>query len=148
MAERVFTYRNRVEWKEGKLGKLVSEGKPEITFTIPKEFGGVEGFLSPEDLFLASINACVLTSFLYFSETFKLKILGYTSTAEGTIRKVGEPFVFTEVKIKPVIKVESEKDREKAVKVMETAKKHCIVSRSVEEKVHVTIEPTITVAEK
>ncbi len=145
MAEKIFVYRSKVNWKKEKIGILVFEEKPEIVFTIPKEFGGEENFLTPEDLFLASINACVLTSFLYFSKIFQLKILSYTSTAEGTIKKVGEPYVFTEVNIKPIIEVETKEEKEKAVKVMETAKKHCIVSKSVEGKVNVIIQPTIRI---
>ena len=55
-------YTNTVTWKENKKGVLTSEGKPDLEVATPSEFGGPEGSWTPEDLLVASVNSCIMTT--------------------------------------------------------------------------------------
>ena len=63
-----YTYRTSVRWSQQKKGNISSPGKPEIEVATPPEFKGHEGIWSPEDLFVASVNVCVMSTFLAFAE--------------------------------------------------------------------------------
>jgi len=136
----------RVEWIEGKKASLSFDGKASLEFSYPPAFGGLEGLPCPEELFIAAVNACTLTSFLYFAERLGLKFKGYSCTAEGSLEKTAEGHhVFSKIVLKPTVKLESGEDEAKARKVFEYVEKFCIVSRSIEGKVAVELKPEITV---
>lgn len=101
--------------------------------------------ISPEDLFVASINACTLTSFLYFAEKLDLNLIDYTCDAEGAVVKTEGPYVFSEVILNPVIVVGCEEERAKAIKAVELTEKYCIISKSIENRVKVKMNPKVTV---
>jgi hypothetical protein len=62
------TYHTAVRWTGEKRGVSTANGKPPIDVATPPEFQGHEGIWSPEDLFVSSVNACVMMTFLAFAE--------------------------------------------------------------------------------
>ena len=82
---KVYTYRTTVRWTGRKTGVASSAGKPDVQVATPPEFKGHEGIWSPEDLYVASINVCVMTTFLAFAERAGLSFAGYESEAEGRL---------------------------------------------------------------
>ena len=60
---KTYTYRTCLKWTERKIGMLSSPGKPDLQVATPPEFKGHEGIWSPEDLFMASVNVCVMSTF-------------------------------------------------------------------------------------
>ncbi len=124
------SYIHKLNWQEDKIGKLSSDKKDTIDIATPVDFGGPTGFWSPEDLFVASVNSCIMTTFLYFIEKRKIKLLGYESQAEGFIEKKDSKLSFSEIIIKSVISVAKD-DFQKVKKIAELAKKHCLVSNSI-----------------
>jgi len=101
--------------------------------------------LSPEDLFVASVNACTLTSFLYFAEKLDLNLISYTCSAEGVVMKTEGPFMFSGVTLNPTIVVERDEEKVIATKAIELTEKYCIISKSIESTVKVKIHPKVTV---
>ena len=138
-----FIFKTTVKWIEGKKGKLSSEDKPSIEVSIPPDFKGPEGYWSPEDLFLASINSCIMTTFLYFAEKVSLSFLSYESEIEGTVSFEEGKLVFSSVIIKPLIKVKNKSDAEKAKQLIEKSEKYCLISSSVKSKI--TVLPRIEI---
>lgn len=136
-------FRAKVSWKEGKKGILEFEGKPELEFATPPEFGGPKETFSPEELFVAAINSCTLTTFLYFAERLGVRLLKYSCTAEGAVEKTEGPYVFKEVTLRPTIEVEGKEMAKKAARAIELAHKYCIVTRSVDKQVKIRVGPTI-----
>jgi len=136
----------RVKWLKGKKASLNFDGKASLEFSYPPAFGGLEGFPCPEELFVAAVNACTLTSFLYFAERLGLKFKAYSCTAEGSLEKTAEGhYVFSKIVLKPDVRLERREDEDKARKVFEYVEKFCIVSRSIEGKITVELKPEITV---
>jgi peroxiredoxin-like protein len=138
-------FKNDVKWEEGKKGILNFERKCKIEFSTPPSFGGPVGLLNPEDLFVASVNSCVLTSFLYFAEKLGLRFLSYTCRAEGIVEKTEGPFVFSNVKLDPTIVVKNESERTKATKAIELTDKYCIISNSIDNQIKVNIKPKVII---
>ena len=109
-----YTYRTAVRWSEQKKGVISSAGKADVQVATPPEFKGHEGMWSPEDLLVASVNACVMSTFLAFAERAGLAFSGYESDAEGTLELVDGKFQFTTIVLKPRITVAAEGDIGKA----------------------------------
>jgi len=138
---KVYLYQTTVRWTERRKGVISCAGKPEVEVATPPEFKGHEGIWSPEDLFVASANVCLMTTFLAVAERAGLAFSAYESEAEGRLELVEGKFQFTAITIKPTIIVESEADAGKARELIEKAEANCLISNSM--KATVTLEPII-----
>ncbi len=142
--ENLYFYNTKVEWKEGRIGELTSEGMESITVATPPDFPkGVPNIWSPEHLFTASVNICLMTTFLAIAENSNLKFKSFTSDASGKVEKTDGGYLFTEIELKPKIIIADEKDRERAGRIIEKAKNACLISNSIKSKV--TMETEISV---
>jgi len=135
------TYRNLVQWSEQKRGVISSAGKPDMQVATPPEFKGHEGIWSPEDLFVSSVNICVMSTFLAFAERAGLAFTGYESEAEGTLELVDGKFQVTTIMIKPKLSLKPGEDAAKAKELLAKAEANCLISNSIKSKV--TLEATI-----
>ena len=61
---KVYLYHTAVRWTEERKGVISCAGKPDVEVATPPEFKGHDGIWSPEDLFVASANICLMTTFL------------------------------------------------------------------------------------
>jgi len=138
---KTFRYTNTICWQEAKKGILSSPDKPEVTVATPPEFLGHAGFWTPEDLFVASVNSCIMTTFIYYAEKNCLDFLSYESRAEGVLERVNDRFMFSEIKITPQILVKQNSDIQKAKDIVELSEKNCLISNSIKSKV--TVSPVI-----
>ncbi len=138
---KVYLYQTTVRWTEQRKGVISCAGKPEVEVATPPEFKGHEGIWSPEDLFVASANVCLMTTFLAVAERAGLAFSAYESEAEGRLELVEGKFQFTAITIKPTITVESDADAGKAEELIEKAEANCLISNSM--KATVTLEPVI-----
>ena len=143
MEGRQFIYTSYVEWKGEKKGLVSVPEKPGLEVATPPEFGGHKGVLSPEDLFVTSVNACIMSTFLHFVQKSNINLLGYDSRAHGTVEIKKGKLIFTKVSIKPVITVSCDEDVDKAKKFIHDAEENCLISNSV--KPEVSIEPQIAI---
>ena len=138
---KVYTYRTAVKWTEQKKGVITCGGKPKIQVATPPEFKGHEGIWSPEDLFVASVNVCVMTTFLAVAERAGLAFLSYESEAEGRLELVEGKFQVTAIVLRPRIMLQPGGDPTKAKEVIEKAEANCLISNSI--KTRVSLEATI-----
>jgi len=136
-------YETKVVWKNEKIGILKSKGKPDIEVACPPEFGGHEGIWSPEDLFVASVEVCLMTTFLWLANKEKIHINSYVSNARGIVEIVENIPKITTVKVKINARIKSENDRGKIEKIVSKLKQGCLVSNSINTKI--TIKSEITV---
>lgn len=138
---KVYLYHTAVKWTEQRKGTISCAGKPEVEVATPPEFKGHEGIWSPEDLFVASANICLMTTFLAVAERAGLAFSSYESSAEGRLELVDGKFQFTAMTLKPVITLPPGGDQAKAKELIEKAEANCLISNSM--KAHVTLVPTI-----
>ena len=132
-----FVYKNSIEWEDQRKGILSSDGKPGFRVSSPPEFKGHAGIWNPEELFIASVNSCIMTTFLYYAERKKLEFISYKSEAEGIIEMTENKFIFTEIKIRPFIIIKNSSDIAKAKELIEFSEKNCLISNSIKPKVSV-----------
>lgn len=136
---KVYMYQTAVKWTEQRKGIMSCAGKPEVQVATPPEFKGHEGIWSPEDLFVASANICLMTTFLAVAERAGLAFSAYESTAEGRLELVEGKFQFTAITIRPSITLKSGEDAAKAKELIEKAERNCLISNSMN--ATVTLEP-------
>ena len=137
---RKFIYRTSVSWTEEKKGILCSAGKPVIEVATPPEFKGHEGMWTPEELFVASVNICIKTTFLYYAQRDEFEFVSYESEAEGVLERVEDKFMFSEIKIKPKITVALKDQIKKAKELIKLAEENCLISNSIKSKIEVIAE--------
>ena len=132
----VHFYSTNVEWKEGRIGELTTSSFPPIKVATPPEFkSGVPDVWSPEHLFVASINICLMTTFLAIAENSNLEFISFSSSATGKLEKVDGKFMISEVELNPVVKIKDEKQKEKTLRILDKSEKGCLISNSAKSKI-------------
>lgn len=139
-------YTNSISWKGEKKGLIAARDRPPVEVATPVDFGGHEGIWTPEGLFVAAVNSCIMTTFLYYCAKSDFKLVGYQSTAEGIVELTAEGLAFTRVMVRPWIVVASESAREQAQHAIGRAQERCLISNSVSSEI--IIEPHIEVSEE
>ena len=137
-----FIYRTKIKWDNAKRGLLSSLGKPDIEIATPPEFRGHAGVWTPEDLFVASVASCIMTTFLYYAEKEGLQFLSYESEAEGVLETSENQLMFSHITVRPKIVIALSAQKEKAEELMKRSENGCLISNSIKSKVEVIPEIT------
>ena len=143
MEANTFYYETEIEWKGDRTGDLRGANLPSVAVGAPPEFQGREGVWTPEQLFVASLNACYMLTFLAVAENSKVSIISFSSTAKGKLERVaGSGYQITEIVVRPRVVVASANDRTRLPRILEKAKENCFVSNSI--KTAIKIEPEVS----
>ncbi len=138
------TYTTKVTYAEQRKGVLSSDGLPSLEVATPPQFpGGHQGIWSPEHLFVASAEICLMTTFLSIADKSRLEFARYSSEAVGTLEKTAEGMLMTKIVIKPKVVISDETKKGRTLLLLEKAEKYCLISNSM--KTEVTIEPVVVV---
>jgi peroxiredoxin-like protein len=135
-----YSYPMSVMWTGEKKGTMTVTGKPSVEVATPPEFKGHQGIWSPEDLFVASVNSCLMTTFLAFADRAGLGFEKFESDAEGLLEFVDGRFLFTKIVVRPRVALRSAEDKGKAEEILHKAERNCLVSNSL--RTEVVLEPT------
>jgi organic hydroperoxide reductase OsmC/OhrA len=84
-----------------------------------------------------------MTTFLSIAENSKLEFSAFTCKSKGTLEQVDGKFMMSEVLLEPTVVIAHEKDRERALRVLQKSEAACLISNSVKSKIIMT--PTINV---
>ena len=141
-----FIYRTKIRWVNAKKGLLSSSSKPDIEIATPPEFRGHAGIWTPEDLFIASVNSCIMTTFLYYVEKENVEFLSYESEAEGILKRVENQLMFSHIMVWPKMVIALNAQKEKAEELMKRSENSCLISNSIKSKIEVI--PEITIGEQ
>jgi len=126
-----FEYQTSTVWKSDRRGCIASDGKPDLDVASPPEFKGVAGVWTPEDLFVAAIDICQMTTFLAFAARADVQLVSYRSAAHGHLEFDGGGYRFTKVTLKPKITVTGGTERTAVERIVNEAHIQCLVGRSV-----------------
>lgn len=136
------TFEVRIVLTQGLGGKATPVGAaPTVPFSVPKEFGGPGGEWTPEHFLASSVSSCVMATFLTLAGMSRLTIADYKSDASCTMEKTPEGFRITGVNLTVTILVATEKDVERAQRMIEKAEKMCPISNSL--KCPVALQATV-----
>lgn len=137
-------YDTSVEWNEGRIGFISADGMKNIEVATPPEFAkGVAGIWSPEHLFVASVNICLMTTFLAIAENSNLQFTSFKSHAKGKLEKVDGKFMMTEIELNPEVVVTEEKDIERGRRILDKSEQNCLISNSVKSKIILNTSVTL-----
>jgi peroxiredoxin-like protein len=139
-------YEINLAWNSDRKGTVDSPVLSQsIEVATPPEFPkGMPGIWSPEHLFVAAINSCLMTTFLAVAENSKFEFQSFSCNAVGTLDKVDGKYLMTEVTLRPEVVVDSPEMEARAVRILEMSEKACLISNSVRSTVHMF--PSILVA--
>jgi peroxiredoxin-like protein len=131
----------------GRNGVVYAEGVlSSISFSAPPEFLGEPGRWTPEHFLVAAVASCFVSTFSGIAEKSPLEFASFNLDAEGVLRNEEGGWRFTGIKLRPVVTVLKEEDRERAIRLLEKAKESCLVARSLQFKV--TLFPAVKIREE
>ncbi|MCA6365298.1 MAG: OsmC family protein [Bacteroidetes bacterium] len=135
-------YPVQLNWTNDRQGRLSAPALTEtIAVATPPEFaGGMPGIWSPEHLFVAAVSSCLMTTFLAIAANSRLEYTGFSCTATGKLEHVEGKYRITEVELKPLVTVADASLAERALRVLQKAEQHCLISNSVNSKVTMMAE--------
>jgi len=129
--QKSYLFKNTV-FKEGdESAKTVFSGPGELGIGPAPEFNGKPETLNPEEMFVAAINSCIMTTFFYFVRKSNVEILSYHSDAQGWVEKQTDGFRFTNVEVRAEVTLKQQELAEKVRELGDLAEKYCLVSRSI-----------------
>ena len=137
----VYEYKTQLNWTGERKGTMSSDGKPDIFGACPPEFGGHENIWTPEDMFVASVELCTMSTFLWLAGNQKLEIKSYKSEAIGKASMDDGKMKYVSLEVKPEVMVFKEEDIAMAKKVFGEIEKWCLITNSISTKVD--IEPVV-----
>jgi len=138
-------YTTTVNWEKDRIGNLSSPTLPDIKVATPPEFPkGSPNIWSPEHMFVASANICLMTTFLAIAENSKFDFKSFSSEAMGKLEKVDGKFMISEIEFKPVVTIDDESKKDKAIRLIEKSEMACLISNSMKSKMILT--PTVEIA--
>ena len=141
-----YRYKVDAHWAQGRRGRVLAEGVTQgLDFSTPPEFQGEPGFWTPEHFFVAAACSCFVATFTVIAEFSKFEALDLEVSATGTVSKGEDGFRFTELELRPVLTVATEHDHERGLRLLEKAKRSCLVTRSLVTNVRVL--PVVRVTE-
>lgn len=139
-------YEVNVDWSSDRKGIISSPVlNNKIEVATPPEFAkGIAGIWSPEHLFVAAINSCLMTTFLAIAENSKLEFEDFKSNATGKLEMVDNRYMISEVVLTPQVTISDEAYYEKAMRVLQKSEAACLISNSVKSKI--VFEPKVVLA--
>jgi peroxiredoxin-like protein len=124
-------YRVAAWWTSGRTGLAKSDSAPNaIHFTAPAEFGGLEGRWTPEELLLAAIAGCYTTTLRAIAGGAQFDFTDLQVEASGIVRKAESGYSFTQIVVRPNLKIASAEEHDRALDLLKRAEKLCLVSRA------------------
>jgi peroxiredoxin-like protein len=148
--ETAHTYEVDLNWVENRIGMLSSvELNEDLRVATPPQFNkGIPRIWSPEHLFTAAVNSCLMTTFLAIAENSKLEFESFNSKARGKLEIVEGKYLMSEVVLIPQLKILREDDREKAMRVLQKSEAACLISNSIKSKIIFNPEVTVEAGSK
>ena len=125
-------YRVSAWWTSGRTGLAKSDSAPNaIHFTAPMEFGGLEGRWTPEELLLAAVAGCYTTTVRAIAGAAQINFTDLQVEASGTVRKAESGYNFSQIIVRPSLKIASADEKDRALDLLKRAEKLCLVSRAI-----------------
>lgn len=137
MTNTEYFYEVSLCWQSDKKGILDS---PALNFTVdvatPTQFSkDIKLEWTPEHLFVAAVNSCLMTTFLSIAENSKLEFSGFDSKAVGKIETVNGINMISEITLMPVLTIGNENNRERAEILLQKSEDNCLIANSTKSKI-------------
>ena len=140
-------YRIKAFGAGGRNGVVQAEGVlSSISFSAPPEFLGEPGRWTPEHFLVAAVASCFVSTFSGMAEKSRLEFGSFNLDAEGVLGNENGIWLFTEIRLRPVVSILKEEDRDRVMRLLEKAEKSCLIARSLQCKV--VLFPAVKIEEE
>ncbi len=112
--------------------------------SAPAQFGGIEGRWTPEELLLAAAAGCFTTTLRSIASSIQADFTDLEVEASATLRKMESGYTFSEIVIRPTLKISDDGERGFALDLLKKAQRLCLVSRALA--IPTRFEPQLEVA--
>lgn len=124
--------------------RVLVAGKADLEGSADPAFRGDAELHNPEDLFLASLSACHMLTYLALCARSGVLVEGYRDDAAGVLRMdPGGGGRFEEIVLNPTVTVAGEEQAARAVALHEKAHRLCFIAASC--RVEIRIRPSVQV---
>lgn len=111
------------------------DGKPSITGSADPAFKGDPALHNPEDMLVLALSSCHMLSYLALAALEGLEVVAYEDAASGTMQQEGRGGHFTEVVLRPRVRLAPGSDlahtQARGEALHEEAHKTCFIANSV-----------------
>jgi organic hydroperoxide reductase OsmC/OhrA len=150
-------YRTKLTWTGGSNGPAVSydsysrqyrfefDGKASIDGSADPSYRGDPSLVNPEELFVASVAACHMLTYIAFAVRARMDVHSYVDECEGVMQMVDGRMKITDVILRPTIVLGPGADLDKAISLHDQAHDQCFIANSVT--CDIKVEPITKIAE-
>ena len=130
-SQRTIDFYAGVTWRGEKFGEVFAgkEKQSRGLMNPPPVFGGIEGSFNAEEMLLASLALCKMSTFLHFVRENEIELVWFENDVKGTLTKGRNGFAFTHFVVDTKITV-GKGNREKAEEATKLAERFCLISNS------------------
>ena len=115
---------------------LEGAGLASIESAPPPEFGGPEGFWSPETLLVSAVADCFVLSFKAIARASSMNWASLHCEVVGVLDRVEKVSQFTDFNLRVTLEVPAGTDEAKAARLLEKAEHACLITNSLKSATH------------
>lgn len=119
---------------------LSAHGVADLPSAPPVEFDGPGDKWSPESLLVGAVADCFIFTFRAIARASQFEWVTLNCEAEGTLDKVDKTTKFTVFQLVAKLQVPAGANHDKALRLLEKAEQHCLITNSLSAEVHLTAE--------
>lgn len=128
-------------------GVVQAEGPlPFLSFSAPPEFVGEPGHWTREHFLVAAVATCFVSTFSGLAEKSRLEFASFQVDVEGVLGNEDGIWRCLEIKLRPLVTVQKDEDRGRAIRLLEKAEKSCHIARALQFKI--VLSPSVNVEEE
>ena len=109
---------------------ISSQGLQSLPTMPPPEFGGPEGFWSPETLLVSAVANCYILTFRSMARAAKFDWISMNCSVDGVLDRVDRLAQFTEFHVKVALHLPFGSDEAKARQILERTSSFCLITNS------------------
>ena len=122
-----------------------ADGLPRMRVASPTQYGGPGDAWTPEHLLLASLDACFIFTLRAVAAASQATFDELELVSEGIVDRRDGRTRFTEIVLKPRLKIRADADASRFAQIVKKAERACLIAASLETPIRV--EPEIVVTE-
>ena len=134
----------KARWAGGFIGEVELGGSTKLSFALPKDFGGVEGYPAPEELLAASLLTCYSVALWRALSSRGLELREYYAEASLTAERSKEGrLVINKISVQAKITPARGQDEALVRRVAEAVKEYCPIGLALKGNVEVNYELSV-----
>jgi uncharacterized OsmC-like protein len=106
------------------------KGLETLSTTAPPQFGGPEGYWSPETMLVASVANCFILTFRAIAQASRIEWNSLDCSVDGILDRVERKMCFTEYRIEAKLHLPAGSDETKSRRILDKAVANCLITNS------------------